>query len=74
MILIVLIIFLLIPGNGHELCKRPLGPSQRKQILILDMYNKDIFPQDGEAKEFIDYNIEIESGTSSDEYLDKLKE
>ena len=49
-----------------------LAPSQREKILTLDMYNKDIFPNDRKAKTQINYKIEISSGTRNDTYMNKL--
>ena len=43
-----------------------------KNVHILDMYNKDIYPDDKWAKKRIDYNIPLNSGTKDQEYLQKL--
>ncbi|CAH8272288.1 unnamed protein product [Arabidopsis lyrata] len=56
-------------GNGHE---TDLGDDNR--VYILDMYNPNIYPFDYRARRFIDQNIEVVSGTTTDEYLRKLDE
>jgi histone deacetylase 11 len=43
-------------------------------IHILDMYNRDIYPQDALAIARIDRNLPLASGTRSAEYLDKLQQ
>ncbi|CAL9231629.1 unnamed protein product [Arabidopsis halleri] len=56
-------------GNGHE---TDLGDDNR--VYILDMYNPEIYPFDYRARRFIDQNVEVVSGTTTDEYLRKLDE
>ena len=43
-------------------------------IHILDMYNRDIYPQDALAIARIDCNLPLISGTRDPEYLDKLQQ
>jgi histone deacetylase 11 len=43
-----------------------------RSIHILDMYNRDIYPQDRQAIDRIDCNLPLASGTRDAEYLDKL--
>jgi histone deacetylase 11 len=43
-------------------------------IHILDMYNRDIYPQDALAIARIDRNLPLGSGTRDAEYLDKLQQ
>jgi histone deacetylase 11 len=43
-------------------------------IHILDMYNRDIYPQDDRAIDRIDCNLPLSSGTQDPEYLDKLQQ
>jgi histone deacetylase 11 len=43
-------------------------------IHILDMYNRDIYPQDAFAIARIDCNLPLISGTRDPEYLDKLQQ
>ena len=44
-----------------------------KNVLIFDMYNKDIYPKDTWARKRIDYNIPLNSDTGDSEYLNQLK-
>ncbi|NEQ35191.1 MAG: histone deacetylase [Okeania sp. SIO3I5] len=43
-------------------------------VLIFDMYNQDIYPQDTLAREGINYDIPLHLGTQDDQYLGLLKE
>ncbi|GLJ05220.1 hypothetical protein SUGI_0014030 [Cryptomeria japonica] len=54
-------------GNGHE-----MDFARDERVYILDMYNSEIYPQDFEARQYIQQRIEISSGTSNKEYLDRL--
>ena len=47
---------------------------QDQHVHIFDMYNEDIYPQDWWAKEWIDYQLPLKSGTSDRVYLAQLKE
>jgi histone deacetylase 11 len=55
-------------GNGHEMM---LGNDER--VIIMDIYNKDIYPKDSEAEQFIDYKGDIDTGTKDDEYLELVE-
>lgn len=55
-------------GNGLERIF-----SDDSDIQIMDMYNADIYPQDGTAKRSIDLNVPLSMGTSDLEYLSQLK-
>jgi histone deacetylase 11 len=57
-------------GNGHERDKEILGDS----LIIADMYNPRIFPNDNHAKKFIDFQKLLYSEDSSKDYLTKLRE
>ncbi|XP_068653233.1 histone deacetylase 2 [Aristolochia californica] len=54
-------------GNGHE---RDFPNDSR--VYILDMYNSGIYPFDMEARRFIDQKVELVSGTTTSDYLEKL--
>eukprot|EP00898_Chlorokybus_atmophyticus_P005493 jgi/Chlat1/5945/Chrsp4S06269 len=54
-------------GNGHE---RDFAGDKR--VYILDMFNHKIYPQDFEARQSISLAVELDPGTSDDEYLSKL--
>ncbi|KAG8375661.1 hypothetical protein BUALT_Bualt10G0123500 [Buddleja alternifolia] len=54
-------------GNGHE-----KDFSDDGRVYILDIYNPDIYPFDYEARKYITQEVEVASGTSTDEYLSKL--
>ncbi|KAL9227255.1 hypothetical protein vseg_002968 [Gypsophila vaccaria] len=56
-------------GNGHE---RDFADDRR--VYILDMYNCDVYPLDFTARRYIDHKVEIRSGTSTEEYLQRLDE
>jgi histone deacetylase 11 len=55
-------------GNGLESIFR-----EDERIYILDMYNRDIYPQDYEVKKYIDYDVQTETGVVTDEYLSALE-
>ncbi|CAM6118659.1 unnamed protein product [Calypogeia fissa] len=55
-------------GNGHQ---RDFANDER--VYILDMYNRDIYPFDTEAKRAINQPVEIRSGTSTENYLQRLE-
>lgn len=55
-------------GNGHERDFRG-----DKRVYILDMYNREIYPQDSEAKRWINQPVELLSGTSTELYLQQLE-
>ncbi len=54
-------------GNGHE-----TDFLADKQTFIVDAYNADIYPEDEDAKKAIDLAVELKSGTSDVEYLEKI--
>ncbi|XP_031284538.1 histone deacetylase 2 [Pistacia vera] len=54
-------------GNGHE-----KDFSDDERVYILDMYNPGIYPFDYEARRYIDQKVEVQTGTTTDEYLKKL--
>ena len=56
-------------GNGIARIFEP-----DRSIHILDMYNRDIYPQDRQAIDRIDCNLPLASGTRDAEYLDKLQQ
>ncbi|XP_051151289.1 histone deacetylase 2, partial [Andrographis paniculata] len=56
-------------GNGHE-----KDFSDDRRVYILDMYNPNIYPFDYEARRYINQEVEVVSGTSTNEYLSKLDE
>ena len=45
-----------------------------RTVHILDICNQDIYSQDRQAIDRIDCDLPLASGTSDDEYLDKLQE
>ncbi|BFZ08736.1 hypothetical protein BsWGS_11774 [Bradybaena similaris] len=51
-------------GNGHE--RDFMGD---KRVYILDIYNRDIYPQDGYAKRAIHRKVELRSYIDSEAYL-----
>ncbi|KAJ7527084.1 hypothetical protein O6H91_16G035900 [Diphasiastrum complanatum] len=55
-------------GNGHE---RDFSADDR--VYIFDMYNRDIYPQDFEARRWINKRVELRSGTLTEEYITILK-
>ncbi|KAK1551154.1 hypothetical protein Q3G72_031151 [Acer saccharum] len=56
-------------GNGHE-----KDFANDRRVYTLDMYNPGIYPFDYEAKRYIDQEVEVVSGTTTDEYMKKLDE
>ncbi|KAL4194820.1 hypothetical protein AMTRI_Chr05g61430 [Amborella trichopoda] len=54
-------------GNGHEWDFANDG-----RVYIFDMYNRNIYPHDFEARRFIDQKVELQSGTTTEEYLERL--
>ncbi|GKV00159.1 hypothetical protein SLEP1_g12899 [Rubroshorea leprosula] len=56
-------------GNGHE-----TDFSDDRRVYILDMYNPGIYPRDYAARRYINQNVEVMSGTTTNEYLRKLDE
>ncbi|XP_045128117.1 histone deacetylase 11-like isoform X1 [Portunus trituberculatus] len=54
-------------GNGHE--RDFMG---RKDIYILDVYNKYIYPNDSYAKKAIRRRVELFAYTQDEEYLEKV--
>jgi histone deacetylase 11 len=59
-------------GNGHERDKLD-GVFKGLEVFILDIYNYQIYPADGRAKQAIDCEVAIKSGTADDEYLGLLR-
>lgn len=55
-------------GNGHE---RDFHGDKR--VYILDVYNRDIYPGDFLAKKAISQQVELLSGTTTDDYLRQLQ-
>jgi len=45
-----------------------------KRVSIMDVYNEEIWPEDEEAKKYIDFNIPVRSSTGDDDYLNILNE
>jgi histone deacetylase 11 len=56
-------------GNGHELIF-----DTADYVYIMDMYNREIYPGDEQAKRGINYSIGLKSGTNTDEYLQLLSQ
>uniref|UniRef100_A0A7N0URL9 histone deacetylase n=2 Tax=Kalanchoe fedtschenkoi TaxID=63787 RepID=A0A7N0URL9_KALFE len=54
-------------GNGHE-----TDFADDDRVYILDMFNPNIYPFDYEARRYIDQKVQVQSGTGTDEYLEKL--
>ncbi|XP_028793502.1 histone deacetylase 2 isoform X1 [Neltuma alba] len=54
-------------GNGHE-----MDLANDDRVYILDMYNLGIYPFDYEARRYINQIVEVESGTRTEDYLQKL--
>ncbi|BES90983.1 Histone deacetylase domain [Nesidiocoris tenuis] len=55
-------------GNGYE--KDFKG---NKKVFILDVYNRNIYPQDKDAKEAISCKVELQHYTVDYEYLDEVE-
>jgi histone deacetylase 11 len=70
-------------GNGFQTIFASIGQSEqgrseveysdRPEIAVLDIYNKNVYPNDTFAKKFIRFNGAISSGTSDAEYFDILQ-
>lgn len=58
---------LLFKGNGHE-----RDFIDNRNVYIIDMYNRQIYPKDQEAKLAIKQAVELKSYTEDAEYLNKL--
>ncbi len=56
-------------GNGVE-----MGLGSDKRVAIFDMYTNFIYPDDNQAKKFIDFHYPIAPFTMDEEYLHLLKE
>lgn len=69
-------------GNGFQTIFSAIGQDESgksavefvpvPEVAILDMYNKDVYPHDSFAKQFIGYKGEMASGTKDDVYLETL--
>lgn len=57
----------ILQGNGHE--RDFIG---RKDVYILDVYNKYIYPKDTYAKRAISRRVELFAYTQDEEYLEKV--
>lgn len=57
-------------GNGVERDKLHFND---QDLFILDVYNREIWPNDTFALQAIDIGVEVESGTGDDEYLNRLR-
>lgn len=55
-------------GNGHERIYHDAD-----HVYILDMYNRDIYPQDAWAAQRINCDLPLRSGCGDSEYLEKLQ-
>lgn len=55
-------------GNGHESIVK-----DDTTVHIFDVYNKDIYPNDSEVKQYIDYNFPVSKNTKDKEYLKIIK-
>ncbi|KAK3924757.1 Histone deacetylase 11 [Frankliniella fusca] len=56
-------------GNGHETDFR-----LQQNVYIMDVYNKAVYPNDKDAKAFIDRKIELNPFTNDSEYLELVEE
>ncbi|MCP4129947.1 MAG: histone deacetylase [bacterium] len=56
-------------GNGIEAIFK-----DDERVFILDVYNRDVFPQDAAAKEYIDFPVSIGSHLDHKRYLKIIKE
>jgi histone deacetylase 11 len=64
-------------GNGHErsklhFTKQAATDNDMPDVFTVDVYNKQIYPLDNEAKAAIDVDVPLRLGTSDEEYLKKL--
>lgn len=57
-------------GNGHELDFK----DNKDSVYIFDIYNKQIYPNDIEAKQGISLGIPVTINIEDEEYLQKLKD
>jgi len=55
-------------GNGHERVA-----ASDDDIFIFDMYNRDIYPSDEEARRRIDYDVPLAAGADDTVYLQQLR-
>jgi len=55
-------------GNGHERVSM-----HDRDVYILDMYNRDIYPQDREARRRINCDVPLPSGADDALYLQQLR-
>ncbi len=51
-------------GNGYEDIFK-----DEKNIIVFDLYNKEIYPQDTSLEKYIDYKFAVQSGVQDDDYL-----
>ncbi len=51
-------------GNGYEDIFK-----DEKNIIIFDLYNKEIYPKDTLLEKYIDYKFAVQSGVKDDDYL-----
>ncbi len=51
-------------GNGHESIVK-----NDSNVFIFDIYNKDVYPDDKDVKQYIDYHFPISKYTKDTEYL-----
>ena len=58
--------------QGNGVC-RILQYYEMDHVLVLDMYNKDVFPNDGVAVKRIDYPVPLRSGIGDEKYIGALK-
>lgn len=61
-------------GNGHERDARDFFISDRDNLKILDGYNASIYPNDGYAKERIDYRMTLGYGCGDHFFIPHLNE
>ncbi len=66
--------FLIIDLDAHHGNGVASVLGNHKNISILDIYNKDIYPHDDSTKKLVKYNIPIEPKTSDKKYLQLLEE
>ncbi len=55
-------------GNGHESIVK-----DDTSVYIFDVYNKDIYPDDEDVKQYIDYHFPISKNTKDTEYLSVIE-
>lgn len=61
-------------GNGHEKDKRDGVLPSSISVHIYDQYNSGIFPCDTYAREAIDTDAGLQSGTNDEQYMSLLRE